>query len=146
MTAWSLYTLIARICRPASNPIVLFEREIWRPRKGPRRILRGSALRQEEVENVVCSVDVRHACAIHTPYTRVLIKSSRLLPADFVADCHDAEINCSSTGDPYEPTESSMAFYVLFPDWRAYSQAVLPSPILVTVGVLGAVWFLGNGV
>lgn len=33
MTARPLYTLIARIRWPASNPIVLFEREIWR---GPR--------------------------------------------------------------------------------------------------------------
>jgi hypothetical protein len=56
MTARPLYTLIARIRWPASNPIVLFEREIWELRgeatANPRRILL-LLLRESTTENVV---------------------------------------------------------------------------------------------
>lgn len=64
MTTGLLYTLIARIRWPASNPIVLFEREIWKPREEESTAFED--LRSREYQGK-CSLS-----ANATPYTRTV--------------------------------------------------------------------------
>lgn len=63
--AWPLYTLIARIRWPASNPIVLFEREIWELLRGG--ILGGSSFCARTTENVVALAHSVCTCVLVAP-------------------------------------------------------------------------------